>query len=336
MKTRDSNLELYRIIMMLLIVAHHYVINSGLDAVIMNEEMSIKSISFLVLGMWGKIAINGFVLITGYYMCTSNKISVYKIWKLTFEVVFYNIVITAIFMMSGYQEFTMINCIKAIWPIWSIGNDFVPCFIIFYLTIPFWNILIRGMNHRLHLSLLLLLVGLYSFYGSIPVFSLTYNYITWFGVLYIVASYIRLYQSHWINIIGSMGGLVFLVFLVIVSVIFATYWKIGSYGFVTDCHKLPALLVAVSSFVFFKNLKIPYNKLINITASSVFGVLCIHANSDTMRWWLWKDVVRVKKQYEFDYAILLAISSIFIIFFCCVMIDQLRIRYVERSLFKRF
>ena len=39
MKTRDSNLELYRIIMMLLIVAHHYVINSGLDAVIMNEEM---------------------------------------------------------------------------------------------------------------------------------------------------------------------------------------------------------------------------------------------------------------------------------------------------------
>lgn len=31
-KTRDSNLELYRIIVMLLIVAHHYVVNSGLTA----------------------------------------------------------------------------------------------------------------------------------------------------------------------------------------------------------------------------------------------------------------------------------------------------------------
>ncbi len=29
-KQRDSNLELYRIIVMLLIVAHHYVVNSGL------------------------------------------------------------------------------------------------------------------------------------------------------------------------------------------------------------------------------------------------------------------------------------------------------------------
>lgn len=29
-KVRDSNLELYRIVAMLLIVAHHYVVNSGL------------------------------------------------------------------------------------------------------------------------------------------------------------------------------------------------------------------------------------------------------------------------------------------------------------------
>ena len=31
-KNRDSNLELYRIIVMLLIIAHHYVVNSGLTA----------------------------------------------------------------------------------------------------------------------------------------------------------------------------------------------------------------------------------------------------------------------------------------------------------------
>ena len=33
-KQRDSNLELFRIITMLLIVAHHYVVNSGLMEVI--------------------------------------------------------------------------------------------------------------------------------------------------------------------------------------------------------------------------------------------------------------------------------------------------------------
>ena len=33
LKVRNSNLELYRIIVMLLIVAHHYVVNSGLTSI---------------------------------------------------------------------------------------------------------------------------------------------------------------------------------------------------------------------------------------------------------------------------------------------------------------
>lgn len=41
---RDSNLELYRIIVMLLIVAHHYVVNSGLINV-MNKSLS-QSVPF--------------------------------------------------------------------------------------------------------------------------------------------------------------------------------------------------------------------------------------------------------------------------------------------------
>lgn len=36
-KQRNSNLELYRIIVMLLIVAHHYVVNSGLMEEIAKE-----------------------------------------------------------------------------------------------------------------------------------------------------------------------------------------------------------------------------------------------------------------------------------------------------------
>lgn len=36
-KERDSNLELYRILVMLLIVAHHYVVNSGLMPLLENR-----------------------------------------------------------------------------------------------------------------------------------------------------------------------------------------------------------------------------------------------------------------------------------------------------------
>lgn len=51
-KQRSSNIELYRILVMLLIVAHHYVVNSGLLDV-MNQNILSANTTFtvcLVLG----------------------------------------------------------------------------------------------------------------------------------------------------------------------------------------------------------------------------------------------------------------------------------------------
>ena len=83
-KHRDSNIELYRILVMLLIVAHHYVVNSGLIYDMNNVAISSRNVYFSLFGMWGKIGINCFVLITGYYMCTS-KITLYKFLKLFYH-----------------------------------------------------------------------------------------------------------------------------------------------------------------------------------------------------------------------------------------------------------
>ncbi len=66
---RSSNLELFRIITMLLIIAHHYVVNSGLTEILYVNPLSSKSIFLFLFGAWGKTGINCFVLITGYFMC---------------------------------------------------------------------------------------------------------------------------------------------------------------------------------------------------------------------------------------------------------------------------
>lgn len=80
-KTRNSNLELYRIIVMILIVAHHYVVNSGLMDELVKDPLSSKSLFFYLFGMWGKTGINCFVMITGYFMCKSH-ITIRKFLKL--------------------------------------------------------------------------------------------------------------------------------------------------------------------------------------------------------------------------------------------------------------
>ena len=68
---RESGIELFRIISMLLIVAHHYVVNSGVQDFIYENPLCVNSIFLFLFGGWGKTGINCFVLITGYFMCKS-------------------------------------------------------------------------------------------------------------------------------------------------------------------------------------------------------------------------------------------------------------------------
>ena len=110
-KVRESGIELLRIITMILIIAHHYVVNSGLTlegGSICNNPTSWKTIFLMIFGAWGKTGINCFVLITGYFMCKSN-ISFKKFVKLYLEVVFYNLVIYMIFLLSGYESFSFVT-----------------------------------------------------------------------------------------------------------------------------------------------------------------------------------------------------------------------------------
>ena len=86
--------------------------------------------------------------------------------------------------------------------------------------------------------------------------------------------------------------------------------------------------------MFFKNLQISTSKIINTVALSTFGVLCIHANSDTMRQWLWKDVVNCVGSYDSPWIAVYAIGSVVAIFAICTVIDILRIRFIERPFFK--
>lgn len=340
-KMRDSNLELFRILTMLLIVAHHYVVNSGLlspESPLLENPMSIDSLFLMVLGSWGKIGINCFVMITGYFMCKST-ISMNKFVKLFFEIMFYRIVIGVVFMISGVQEFSWIDFAKLFIPITQIADNFTGCYLVFFLFIPFLNILIRNLNEKQHIYLLLLCFLTYVMFGTLKggPFKVVMNYVSWFSVLYIIASYIMLYPKKWFADNRICGiGLIITVGLSVLSVVICAY--VGEkfdlfmpYYFVTDSNTVLAVLVGVFAFLFFKNLKMSYNKLINTIAASTFGVLLIHANSDTMRQWLWKDTLNNVGHYGL---FLYPIISVLAIFAVCVIIDFIVKNTVEKVFFK--
>ena len=191
-KERNSNIELYRIIVMLLIVMHHYVVNSGLFDEMFKTPTAPASVFLYMFGMWGKTGIDCFVLITGYFMCKS-KISLYKFVKLLLQVELYNILFGCIFLYTGYISLSVSSLIQIVNPIPSVNTGFTSCFLLFYLFIPFLNILLKNLSKSQHLLLVILCLGIYTILGTVPWISVTFNYVTWFGVLYVVASYIRLY-----------------------------------------------------------------------------------------------------------------------------------------------
>ena len=335
-KQRDSNIELYRIIVMILIVAHHYVVNSGLTDVMRVAPTSFKSIYLYIFGMWGKTGINCFVLITGYFMCQS-RITLRKFVKLLLWVEFYKIVIYFIFCAFGYIDFSFTSFVKKLLPIYNITDGFVSCFLVFFLTIPFLNILIKNMSKQQHTLLLALSLFIYSFWAQMPFITVNLNYVIWFDILYLISSYIRIYNI-FENINHKKWGWLTLCSIIIsvLSVIANVYFGIYSpYFFVSDSNAILAVIVSICAFMFFKGYPLKYHKWINSIGASTFGVLLIHANSDTMRQWLWKDTLNNVSIFNEGGAIYMhSIVSVLGVFIVCTIIDQLRLKYLEKPLFK--
>ena len=341
---RSSNIELFRILSMLMIVAHHYVVNSGLlECIDAQRSLSGQDYFLLLFGWGGKTGINCFVLITGYFMCTSN-ITWKKLCKLLGEVYFYNIIIWCLFFFSGYETFSIKGILKVFFPFFTVADNFTGCFLLFYLLIPFLNKMIHTLTEKEHFLLMAWCLGVYVILPSFAKANVVLNYVTWFSVLYVIAAYIRLYPKNWFDsekITGLMAGTSLLLSWTSVIVLAILSRMDGKevgicYFFVADSNKVLALATGIGAFLFFKNLKIGYSKIINTIATSTFGVLLIHANSDTMRRWLWKDICNNVGVYQEGNIILHGIISVAIIYMACTVIDIIRIHLIERPLLKRF
>lgn len=276
-------------------------------------------------------------MITGYFMCKSN-ITAKKFLKLLTEVYFYRIIFFVIFAVAGYETISLRRLVLLLLPVTAIQQNFTGCYLVFFLCIPFLNILIQNMTEKQHVQLVLLVSFIYIFLGTVPITNVTMNYVSWYSTLYILASYIRMYPRPIFENTKIWGWIAAISFVIsLLSVVVCTWLgtKIGKqmpFYFVSDSNKILAVLTAFSGFMFFKNIKIRYNKLINIVAASTFGVLQIHANSDAMRRWLWQDLLNTVEIYDSEWLVLHAFGSVIGVYLVCTAIDYIRIRFIEKPI----
>lgn len=295
----------------------------------------------LLFGWGGKTAINVFILITGYFMCR-QEFKWKKILFLTIEIIFYRWIIYLIFLISGYETFNLKEFVKVILTIpFNFGKGFTATFLGLYLIVPYLNKLTSILEKKDFEKLIIILLSLFTVFSTFFLNS-SFEYLGWYTTVYLIGSYIRLYEANWMRSIRTTA--IFCISNLVLSwmsvvVIRFVAEKINRplpyYYFVSDSNKILALTTGISLFLFFKNIKIGNNKIINTLAASTFGVLLIHASSDTMRRWLWQDVCNNVEALYSNYFVWHAIFCTIAVYLVCIIIDIIR-KFLVTKIFNKF
>lgn len=101
---RQSNIELLRIVAMLMIIAHHFVVHGGFE--FSTDTITANRLWVQFIQMGGKIGVNIFVLISGYFLISTPTVKLEKVLKLWIQIFTYSFLIFIIFVICGgeYQE----------------------------------------------------------------------------------------------------------------------------------------------------------------------------------------------------------------------------------------
>lgn len=324
---RQSNFELLRIAAMVMIVFHHFAIHGGFAYE--GTERSIPRLWYHFIIMGGKIGVNLFVLISGYFLIqsTATGIDPGRVLKLWGTVAFYS---AAIYGILFIRKFSVTHFLGCFLPITKRAWWFASTYFVLYLIHPSINRLLRALDKKSYQRLLLLTLLLWCVIPTILDEYFESNYLLWFMTLYALAGYMRLYGLNpaFVRYSGVLAG-VFAV-LTYASSVTAIVWETGRDPFAYyGMQKLPTLLVSVFLFLAFANLKISWNRWINLISSATFGVYLIHDNA-FVRNLLWRVVFRNAQYQDSLLLIPYSVAVVCMVYIGCTLLDLLRQATVER------
>lgn len=278
-KGRQSNVELLRIITMILVMIVHANFRA-LSAPIVEEAVTAPSSAFLrfLTESFSIICVNVFVLISGWF-------GIHFKWKrfmeFLFQVFFFGFVIYVIICLIDPDKIRLIKNVLMTdaWNYW-----FVKCYLFLYIVSPLLNAFVEKATQKQLLTILILFFTLQTFYGwatnGITWFNRGYSGISFAG-LYLLARYVRLYPTKWFTHSLIFDLLVYLVFVALNTL--CAFWltRTGHASISTRLFLYTSpfvILAAVHFLLIFTKFSIT-SKTINWIAASCFAIYLTHSNS---------------------------------------------------------
>ena len=333
---RNSSIELLRIISMVMIMFHHFAYHGNFEW--NYNEITIPHLWYNFILMGGKVGVNIFVLISGFFLIenTERLFQPKKLLKFWGQVVFYSITTYFLSIVLQINNFDIKQIIKICFPITYPGWWFASTYFMLYLIHPFLNKLLHDLNKNVYQYLILLLVLCWSIIPTLTTQLFESNSLLWFITLYVIAGYAKIYGFNE-RLKSKHYFFLFLIVLVCSYLISVSFLVLGTKRNELAVHaidffgmeRFPILLMALFLFMTFAKLKIKYNKWINVIASATFGVYLIH-DSSYIRYYIWWNIFKINQYQESLFLIPYSILVVFIIYVLCTGIEMVRKVLLER------
>lgn len=333
-KSRNSSIELLRILSMLFIICSHFCVHGGFET---NEmSFSINKI-ILQIGVLGNLGVDVFVMISGYFLSqTDFKIS--RIVKVILQVSFYSISIFFILVGLKIVPLSIKATIKSIFPVLFNQYWFATTYVVVLLFSPFLNQFLNCLSKRKYLLFLCTVVIIWSVLPTFSAQSLASNETCQFVMFYSIGAYVRKNPSfHFCNknrywIVGISAFL--LILSTVVLNLLAIKFPVFNYG--TFFYSRQSILIITLSYgllLVFTNMKSISSVFINSIASTVFGIYLIHDNT-YLRPVIWKSILNVKNYKESPYLVLYLLGCVMLVFTVCAIIDFIRQLLIEKPVLR--
>lgn len=339
-KQRNSSIELLRIIAMLMILSHHFVVHNGSSLSSFPLTFEREAFSFFFLS-GGKIGVAIFFSISTWFLISSEqsiKQNFRRIWLMERELLFWSLTLLAAFTIARKAlpspNIAFSSFLPVITNLWWYATSYST----FLAILPFLQHALLAIGRKQHCQLALTLLVIFSPLSLIPVTTIFSIYITnVFGFIYIfiILSCYKLY----IKKLNTKNILYILIFGLLLS-IFMIIMKDLAIRFVFNGDApaklaestpfrgfaLPTLMVGIPIFLLFDRIYF-YNRYINFIAKSAFSVYLI-TDYPTTRNLLWSTWFNLKDIYGKPFMVLHVIGILFGVYAACTLCD-----FIRRGLF---
>ncbi len=198
---RMANMELLRIISMMLVIVLHF-LGKGMEIgsnEVVNPQMQGYQYLAGLLKAFAIVAVNVYMLISGYFLCEST-FRIKRLLSLLLQLWFYSIGVGLVAALFGYlpeEGFSIYYLAQLLLPVSTNHYWFMTAYVFMYLFAPLLALGVRYMTKKQHLTVLGLLLFTFSFIKSVCPIPLTTDHqgydVIWYLCIFLVAAYIRRY-----------------------------------------------------------------------------------------------------------------------------------------------